>query len=123
MGRTKWDTDKAHAWSAFVRERMEDLGMNIRELAEAAGFSPAAVSLWLSGERRPSPTSCMALGNALFVDGNTLIELAGYVPASSQDPERETARRLIDQLPEDEMDEVASFLTWRLLQAKRKART
>ena len=56
-----------------LAEAMKAAGMNQRELAEAAGITGSAVSLFLSGKRNPTMRTVEKLARALDVEPADLI--------------------------------------------------
>ena len=55
--------------TALLKER----GMSQKELAEAAGLTPASVSRYVNGEREPWPATIAALSHALGVEPSDII--------------------------------------------------
>lgn len=47
--------------------------MSQKELAEAAGLTPASVSRYVNGERRPRPATIAAMSRALGVEPSDII--------------------------------------------------
>lgn len=120
QGRQRWEGEQAEAWAAFVRRRMEELGLSVGDVAEQMDVSYNAVSAWLNGRRRPSPVSNMRMASVLYVPEQQLLELSGHTAPAVSDPERDQARKLIDQIPDSDMPEVTSYLTWRMIESQRR---
>jgi transcriptional regulator with XRE-family HTH domain len=58
------------------------------DLARRSGLSPGRISEWMHGKRIPSPESCDRLADALGVDVDDLLVVAGHRPKErSNDPE------------------------------------
>lgn len=55
--------------AALLKER----GMSQKELAEAAGLTPASVSRYVNGEREPWPATIAALSLALGVEPSDIL--------------------------------------------------
>ena len=70
--------------SALLSER----GMSQRELAEAAGLTPASVSRYVNGEREPRAPTIAALADALGVKPSDII-------GTPDEQELDTAIRLV----------------------------
>lgn len=120
QGRQRWEGEQAKAWAAFVRRRMEELGLSVGDVAEQMEVSYNAVSAWLNGRRRPSPVSNMKMAGVLYVPEQQLLELSGHTAPTVSNPERDRARKLIDQIPDSDMPEVTSYLTWRMIESQRR---
>lgn len=105
----------------MVRSRMDEMGMSVRDVAKEARVSHASVSFWLNGARKPSPTTNAKIASVLFLDANRLMELSGHRPMSPGDPERDAVHRLVDRLPLSEIQEVESYLMWRLVESQRRS--
>lgn len=70
--------------AALLKER----GMSQKELAEAAGLTPASVSRYVNGEREPWPATIAALSLALGVEPSDIL-------GTSCDRELDEAVRLV----------------------------
>jgi transcriptional regulator with XRE-family HTH domain len=68
--------DAAH-FPNRLRELRNGAGWTQRELADRAGVSSGAICHWEQGIREPSITSLVALAQALGVDCQAFLELAG----------------------------------------------
>lgn len=55
------------AFGFVVRNRLKELGMTQRELADAVGLTEAAVSRYISGERCPNGMTVAKIADALHV--------------------------------------------------------
>jgi transcriptional regulator with XRE-family HTH domain len=62
------------------------------------GVSPARVSEWLGGKYLPSPASCLRLADALGVDPDAVLTLAGHRVATEPLPADEAKSRIIELL-------------------------
>lgn len=69
--------------AALLKER----GMSQKELAEAAGLTPASVSRYVNGEREPWPATIAALSLALGVEPSD----CGRFPGPSRGPSQRGA--------------------------------
>ncbi|MGC9108625.1 MAG: helix-turn-helix domain-containing protein, partial [Infirmifilum sp.] len=55
VGNDYWARLSREQRAEIVKCLVERLGMSVGQVAKMAGVSPGAVSLWLKGERTPSP--------------------------------------------------------------------
>lgn len=119
-----WTAEQAQAWAGVVRDRMAELGIRTQAaLAEQVGVSPLSVAYWLRGARRPSVEAVVAVADALYLDENMLLGLAGHKTiAPADDPERDEVHRLVDAVPAGEIAEVRSYLLWRQAERRRRER-
>jgi transcriptional regulator with XRE-family HTH domain len=87
-------------WDCAVSDR--DLGGWLRkelvrrdwtaaDLARRLDVGNGRVSEWMSGKRRPNPQTCIRLANALGVDPDTVLAIAGHrvAPPPLEDPKEE----------------------------------
>lgn len=51
--------------------------MTQAEFSRRAGFSSGVISLWVNGDRAPSPESCQRIADALFLDIDEVLDAAG----------------------------------------------
>lgn len=74
----------------YLRDKMRERGWNIARLAEACDVSDGLASKWLSANPRyrvtPSPPSCEKIADALGVDLDELLVLAGHRPSRGASP-------------------------------------
>jgi len=103
----------------FIKRRMEELGTNAYRVSKDAGVQPSTISHWVNGRRLPSPESCHILAEVLALDVDTLLHLSGHRPreVADLDPTRAEVHRVIDKLPEDELERVREYAAWRLAQS------
>lgn len=73
-------------WQKRARQRMDELGLTLAELARCTGVSPRAVQYWLDGDRVPSAENLSRIAKELRVsmdwlwNGETV-----YVPSMWHD--------------------------------------
>lgn len=108
------------AFGEKIQKRMDELGTNANQLSIATGFRPASISNWLHGKRNPRPESVIALANALALDQDELLELAGLRPRAHSDiePERAEIVQMVLQLPSDQLEIVRDYVTWRMTKSR-----
>jgi len=63
-------------FGTFVRTRRRELGMTQRQVAQAVGVTPEAITLIEAGRRQPELERVPALADALETDRQTLCRLA-----------------------------------------------
>lgn len=73
-------------------------GWNKSELARRVGKLPSVVSRWLTAEWGPDATSCLNIANALGVDIDFVLALAGH-ETRARHPESTNARQLASMIP------------------------
>jgi transcriptional regulator with XRE-family HTH domain len=74
-GNTK--TPRRLALGAALREEREAAGVSVTRFASTIGVSPAAISRWETGDRRPQPTDVARFLSALGVTGDRYEEILG----------------------------------------------
>lgn len=107
-------------FGAYLKQRMNELDTNAYRVAQATGFQPGTISHWINNRRLPNPESCAILAEALALDIDDVLERAGHRPRyrTDPDPARAEIYRMVDQLPEDELELVRSLIRWRLSEAR-----
>jgi len=68
--------------------------LTIAEFADILGFSPAAVSLWMNGERKPDKSSFISLSKTLSP------EIYEYFDVPRPDPDLQAITKVWDRIPE-----------------------
>lgn len=112
-------TKYEESFGEFLRRRMDELGTNSRQLGLAAGIRLGTISAWVTGKRVPSPEYCLVLAEYLALDTDEVLDRAGYRPRmmTDADPAREEIRKIVEQLPDSELELVREFTRWRLARA------
>jgi transcriptional regulator with XRE-family HTH domain len=65
---------------AWLRDEMEKRRWNESELGRQTGILPSVINRWGRGEYGPNANSCVKIANALGVDPQFVMELAGHKP-------------------------------------------
>lgn len=112
--------ENATQFGAWLRQKMEDLGTNQRQLALALNVYPATVSNWMRGTRVPSTDSCYLIADALLLDPDEVLERAGKrrAPGDASLEAREL-HRIIEALTAEETAFVVRFVRFFLADRKR----
>lgn len=108
-----------------LREVRELRGWSLHTAAREAKMSPAYVQkLERAQVAAPSPHKLQALAHAYEVPYHELMRLAGYAAADASKgaaPTQVLAQALLaEDLTEDELQELASFLRWRRQEKQRR---
>jgi transcriptional regulator with XRE-family HTH domain len=68
----------------YLRRALRDRGWNVPQFAEACDVSVGLAAKWVSENQRyrvrPSPASCLKIAQALGVDSDVILGLAGHRP-------------------------------------------
>lgn len=80
-------------FASWLARRMRAAGMNQSELATAVGVSTSTVSRWLSG-RRPEAAYAETMADALNLDVDEVLTMAGYRPPDRHMREDDPATRI-----------------------------
>lgn len=107
-------------FGVYLKQRMSELDTNAYQVAKATGLQPGTISHWVNGRRLPSPESCAILAEALALDVDDLLTRAGHRPRfrTDENPARAEIHKMVDQLPEDEIELMRSLIRWRLSEAR-----
>lgn len=92
---------QGETFGEWLRRQIERREWIPADLARRVGVSNGTMSLWLRDQRKPSPTSVDRIADALGVDVDTALTLAGHRPPTIPiDPDSATARLmpLIEQI-------------------------
>jgi transcriptional regulator with XRE-family HTH domain len=65
---------------AWLRKEMAERRLSQSEMGRRANILPSVISRWLAGEYGPDPGSCLKIANALGVDPQYVMSLAGHSP-------------------------------------------
>lgn len=112
MGPEQWELGRT------LQDAREKQGMSLRGTARAADMSDGWIRQIEYGWRtrdgqwvpvEPAPENLIRLAVVLDLDPHEILTAAGLA-TSSEEIERETARTLLDQVPEDKMIAAVAFL-------------
>src|SRR5581483_6981619 len=108
-----------------IRQERQEHGLTIKELGEKAGLSEIYVGEIERGQKYPSSKVLESIAEALGLDMAGLLELMadeiryermpqanaiGFVlPAAPGQPHRITVKKIVNMLPEGEVESVANF--------------
>src|SRR3989440_53497 len=109
-----------------IRRERQDRQLTIKELGEKAGLSEIYVGEIERGQKYPSSKVLESIGSALDLDMADLLELMaeeirnermpqpsnaiGFVlPSAPGQPHRITVKKIVNMLPEGEVESVANF--------------
>lgn len=111
-----------------LRSIRELRGWSLHAAARKAGMSPAYVQKLERGQvAAPSPHKLQALANAYDVPYSELMHLAGYAPstdgaAATRGPGGLLAQALFaEDVTEDEVEDLISYLRWRRGEKRRRS--
>lgn len=68
------------AFPVWLKTELARREWNMSDLARRLEISPSVVGRWVRGERMPAPESCDLLADALGVDVDRVLVLAGHRP-------------------------------------------
>ena len=84
MSRQQYDAEK---FSSYLQRLLQARGLTMRRASLSAGLDHGAVGRFIRG-RRPHRDSCLLLAEALQVDPNEMLAMAGYEPMPVVDRSR-----------------------------------
>ena len=111
------ETWNALAFANWLRDRMREREWNQADLARRVGLPAGTINRWLTGERRPSSRSCDLLADALRVDLDAVLALAGHRPDVDEPPAGDPRRDLLALLRRVDLDEERTATLRVLLEA------
>ena len=103
------DNEKSERLGRLLRERREELGLSLNEVARRAGVDPGGLFRAERGPRVPSPETLAALADGLGLPLADLYEAAGY-PLTSQLPSIRPYLRHAYNVPEEAVAEIEDYL-------------
>lgn len=96
---------------AFIRQRREQLGIGLNEVARRTGLSQATLSKIERGQIDvPAPHRLQALARELGIDYEDLAALAGYLPTTKLPAIRVYLRQKYHDLTPDEIKQVDTYV-------------
>jgi len=108
----------------FLAELRQGRGLTFRDLEERSSISNGYLNL-LEHDRikKPSPETLFKLSNFYGVPFSSLMKLAGYPTESAdaprEDPNRELATALLDDLSKEELNRVRDFVGYLRVERRR----
>lgn len=108
----------SEALRAWLSEELERRKWSKRELARQAGVSHAFVNRVLSGDLAPSVNFCRKIALVLGTPPETVLRLAGILPASEDDPALTELQDLVKSLPPSQRKEALRYLRFLLQTSK-----
>lgn len=117
---------KVAEFAEWLEKRLERKGWTLRELAQRAGLTHAAISNVLNGQRNPGLKFCLGIADALDEPPEFVMRRAGLLPElpAPEGFSQETIRELIDiiyNLPMDKQEDLLE-IAWSLYQRPRQRR-
>ena len=91
-----------------IKEKMNEHGLNSRELAKRSGLSEASISRYLSGQMAPRVNAVSKMAAALHVDPVWLMGYEDIAPDFSVETSK--LAMLIDCMTPDEKRQVENFV-------------
>ncbi len=103
------------SFGTWLKDRINTVGTNQRQLALQIGASSGMMSNWIRDTRKPSPENCAKLAQALAVPEEEVLVRAGYRRRKDTDPDPRRAAlvEMARQLPLSEAEAVMDFMRWR----------
>src|ERR1700736_765916 len=125
IGRNEVMADLQEIMGRVIRRERQERQLTIKELGEKAGLSEIYVGEIERGQKYPSSKVLESIGVALDLDMADVLELMaeeirnermpqanaiGFVlPAAPGQPHRITVKKIVNMLPEGEVESVANF--------------
>ena len=100
--------------SEVLKHRRKELGLTLNQIAEMMGVTEATVQRWESGNIRSiRHEKVVRLAEILNVTPASIMGWEEEKPTAGQgDGPKERAHKLIDELPEDKLKEVMSYINF-----------
>jgi transcriptional regulator with XRE-family HTH domain len=95
---------------AWLRDEMEKRRWNESELGRQTGILPSVINRWGRGEYGPNANSCVKIANALGVDPQFVMELAGHKPRQRV-PESTGVQQLLSAIRYIDWEKPGRFTT------------
>lgn len=98
----------------WLRRQLQRREMRQADLARRVGTSPGTVSSWVNGQRVPDPASCDRIADALGVDVDEVLMLAGHRPRIEEEESQEVRdlAALMRGMPAHVRRQVVEFAEW-----------
>lgn len=117
IGNKMVEKDKK-AFGIWLKARLNERDMSQSELARDAGVARSTISGVIIGVRDPGNGLCIAIAKSLRIPPNEVFEAAGILPPSKKTG-LDQINYLLSLLSEDEQEEVANYITFRLEKKKK----
>ena len=104
------DNKRAERLGQLLRDRRQQMGLGLNELARRAGVDQAGLARTEHGSKVPSPETLSALAAALGLPLADLYEAAGY-PLPGELPSIRPYLRHAYNVPEEAAREIENYLT------------
>lgn len=100
--------------SEVLKHRRKELGLTLNQIAEMMGVTEATVQRWESGNIRSiRHEKVVRLAEILNVTPASIMGWEEEKPTAGQgDGPKERAHRLVDQIPEDKLQQALSYLQY-----------
>jgi transcriptional regulator with XRE-family HTH domain len=117
---------KVTEFAEWLEKRLERKGWTLRELAQRAGLTHAAISNVLNGQRNPGLKFCLGIADALDEPPELVMRRAGLLPElpAPEGISAHTFNELMDiiyNLPMDKQEDLLE-IAWSLYQRPRQRR-
>lgn len=73
-------TDRHRRFATWLNDEMDSRGMSQSELGRLLGLPQGSIHHWTSGRNLPRPYFCNLIADALNIDRDTVLAIAGHRP-------------------------------------------
>lgn len=107
-------------FAPWLKQRMDERGLGVNQLAEYTGIYGSAISRWLNGRSRPDPDNCVRLAEFFGRPQREVLQVAGW-PTGDPEPVRppDIFAAHADKLTDDQWAEVVKYAEWLIERDKR----
>jgi transcriptional regulator with XRE-family HTH domain len=102
--------DAKVTFRAWLQDEMDKRRWSESELARQTGILPSVINRWKRGEYGPNANSCVKIANALGVDPQFVMELAGHEPRQRV-PEDTKVQQLLSAIRYIDWEKPGRFAT------------
>jgi len=104
-----------------IQSWMDETGASQADIARKTKRTTGAISLVMSGQRKPSPDLLVDIAKALGKPPELALQLAGLLPSPSSDNEKaQELAHLVNEMPDTALDDVLEFARHRLELAEKR---